>query len=84
MERLKKWWKSWSDRSNEEYKSRVRKHSEREARRDVQPIVWNGKVWLSYCGIPIVEADDMKNGLLESVEEAQRTVAEYNAERLNE
>lgn len=80
MEKITNWWKAWRAARKESFRERVRKHKEIEAKRDIQPLVWNGRVWLAYCGIPIVEAGALKQDLLKSVEESQKTLAEFNIE----
>lgn len=77
MGKMKDWWSAWRAKKAEDYRKRVKRSREREAMRDVQPLVWNGKVWLAYCGLPILEAGSLKDELLKSVEEAQKNLAEY-------
>lgn len=77
MGKIKTWWSAWKQKRAEEYHKRVTRHRMQEAKRDIQPLVWNGKVWLAYCGTPILEADALKGDLLKGVEQAQMNVAEY-------
>lgn len=74
------WLTAWNARSRKDYRDRMLRQVEREAKRDIQPLVWNGKVWLAYCGTPIIQADRIKTDLLESVEQSQEALAEFRME----
>lgn len=82
MNKLKNWWKSWVDKNSNEYANRVEKNCKREAEDTVQPMVWNNKLYLSYQGIPLIEASELKGEFLDSIESSQRTVCCYAYEKL--
>lgn len=79
MGKIKAWWRAWNARSRKDYRNRMLRQVEREAKRDIQPLVWNGKVYLAYCGTPIIQADRIKTDLLESVQQSQEILAAYRA-----
>ncbi len=77
MGKITAWLRSWSDRNRKDYNERLLRQVEREAKRDIQPLVWNGKVYLAYCGVPVIEADDLRADLLESIQQSQKILASY-------
>lgn len=82
MNKLKNWWKTWIDKSSDEYARRIEKNCKREAEDIVQPMVWNGKLYLSYQGVPLIEATEIKGEFLDSIELSQKTVSHYTYENL--
>ncbi len=82
MNNLISWWRSLYDRNSDEYRERVKRQSKNEAVYAIQPLVWNGKLYLAYCGVPIVKAEDLKDEMLVSVGKSQKTVADYTEEQL--
>jgi hypothetical protein len=82
MCKLLSWWKSLNDRDSDEYRERVKIQAKDQSVYAVQPLVWNGKMYLAYCGVPIVKADDLKDDMLLSVGKAQKNVADYTEEKL--
>lgn len=77
MKKLLNWFKSWSDKNKEEYNERVMHAADKQAKKDVQPIVWNGKTYLAYKGIPLVDVEDLRMPLVNGIEQAQKTLVLY-------
>lgn len=69
--------KEWNARSKAEAESDNRATYDAKARADVQPMVWNGKMWLAVKGEPIVEVKDLNGDLLAIVENAQVNLSEF-------
>jgi hypothetical protein len=77
MKKITAWFRAWNARSRKGYNDRLYRQIEREAKRDIQPLVWNGKVYLAYCGTPIILAERIKTDLLESVQQSQDILISY-------
>lgn len=71
-----------NDRNSDEYRERIKQQSKNESFHAIQPLVWNGKMYLAYCGVPIVRAEDLEDEMLVSVLKSQKTVADYTEEEL--
>lgn len=84
MKKLKIWWKTWIDKDSNEYFKRLENNYKREAENDVQPLIWNGKLYIAYQGIPLIEVSELKGELLDSVEQIQKTVCHYTHEKMTE
>lgn len=77
MGRFTDWWSSWRAKRKDNYRMKVNLRKRKEAEESIQPLVWNSKVWITYCGLPIIEADELKTDLIESIETAQRNLAVF-------
>ncbi len=83
MKKITDWFRSWNDKTKKDYNDRMLRQVECEAKRDIQPLVWGGNVYLAYCGVPIILADRIKTDLLESVQQSQEIVSKFRLERRN-
>lgn len=77
MKKITNWFRSWNDKNKEEYNERVLRQAEKQASKDVQPMVWNGKTYLAYQGIPLVDVEDLKLSLVNGIEQAQKTLVSF-------
>ena len=80
MKKITDWFRSWNDKNKQDYNARMLRQVEHEAKHDIQPLVWNGNVYLAYCGTPIILADCLKTDLLESIQQSQEILINYRTE----
>lgn len=62
-------------------KERKRKENalKREYNERIQAKEFNGRMYISVDGVPLIEADDIRNDIVDAIQKARQTIISYKA-----